>query len=266
MISHKKRILVAGGIEDMGRQVALDLAAHPIELIIVGDNEQQGQALCQEIMANSSLTHDDLFYYPADLSSEANVRELARELKRDFSHIDAMIITEGHIYPKKTVTEAGLDRNMVANYFSHYWLIQQCRPLLEGGRILLPASHPRIVNRSKVNLPTEQKKGRYRAMNMARQALVARVLLMRYLNQPLKKQNITINVFNPRMSNRLSLFLTSQAGEHINTASHLALGDDVEGLSGQFFDEMKTVKLSKNYSLLKADEFYQWSKEQNRRR
>lgn len=115
----------------MGRLVALDLAKHQIELIILGDDCIKGQELCNEIIASSSLTHDDLFYYHADLSSEANVRELARELKRDFSHIDAMIVTEGHIYPRKYVTDEGLDRNLVANYFSHYWLIQQFRPLLE---------------------------------------------------------------------------------------------------------------------------------------
>ncbi|ULG75113.1 SDR family NAD(P)-dependent oxidoreductase [Macrococcus brunensis] len=266
MSGRKKRILVAGGINGMGRLVALNLAEHQIELIILGDDAKIGQALCDEIIADSILTHDDLFYYHADLSSEAKVKELARELKRDFSHIDAMIITEGQIYPKQSLTAEGLDRNLVANYFSHYWLIQQFRPLLKGGRILLPASHPHIVNRSKVTLPTEQQTKRYRGIVAARQALVARILLMRYLNQPLKKQNITINVFNPRMSSRLSLFAANHSGEHIHTASQLALDDDVEGLTGQFFDNnKKIIKLSKNYSLLKADEFYKWSKEQNRR-
>ena len=133
--------LVTGSTDGLGREVARRLAAEGAHVIIHGRNVERGTAVVAEITSGGK---GSARFYQADLSSLAEVRRLASEIRRDYPRLDVLVNNAGVITQERTLSRDGHEMQFAVNYLAGYQLTYALLPLLETGR------SPRIVNVSSI--------------------------------------------------------------------------------------------------------------------
>lgn len=139
-VEGREVIMVTGSTGGLGRAVALMLAGPGTHIIVHGRNVERGQAVVQEAEAKGSTAR----FIQADLSSFAQVRELAAIVSRDYDRLDFLVnnagIGRGHDGAPREVSADGYELRFAVNYLSHFLLTRELLPLLRAG------APSRIVN------------------------------------------------------------------------------------------------------------------------
>lgn len=78
----------------------------------------------------------------ADLSSQADVRQLAAELRSRFDHLDILIHNAGAVFGGRTITADGAEMTVALNHLAPYLLTHEVWPLLKvrGARVVTLSS------------------------------------------------------------------------------------------------------------------------------
>src|SRR5262245_23273179 len=89
---HGKTILVTGSTDGVGRRVALELAAAGARVLVHGRNRQRGESV---LVAIGKTGGGKVAFYPADLSSLAEVRALAAAIASENPRLDVLVNNAG---------------------------------------------------------------------------------------------------------------------------------------------------------------------------
>ena len=133
-------VLITGSTSGLGREVARSLAAGGDHLIIHGRSEERGQALVEEINADSP---GSARFYRADFGSLAEVRGLAEAILRDYDRLDVLVNNAGILLvddPVRRLSQDGYELSFQVNYLAGYLLTDLLLPLLRE------SAPSRIVN------------------------------------------------------------------------------------------------------------------------
>src|SRR5262249_6194647 len=84
MRSEGKTILITGSTDGVGRRVALALAVEGAKVLVHGRDRERGESLLDEMRR---VGNEAAAFYPADLSSLAEVRRLAAAIPRDHDRL-----------------------------------------------------------------------------------------------------------------------------------------------------------------------------------
>lgn len=109
----KKVIVITGASDGIGKAAARALHADGHEVVLIGRSKDKTEAFARELGAA---------YYLADFSQLADVRKLARALKRDYKRIDVLANNAGGIFRERVVTKDGFERTFQVNYLAHFLL------------------------------------------------------------------------------------------------------------------------------------------------
>jgi NAD(P)-dependent dehydrogenase (short-subunit alcohol dehydrogenase family) len=135
---HGKVALVTGATSGIGEATARGLAAVGATVVVVGRNEERGQAAVERIRTSTGAPGLELLL--ADLSRQDDVRALASQVKDRFDRLDVLINNAGVDVGKRSVTADGLELTFAVNYLAPFLLTNLLLDMLE-------ASAPsRIVN------------------------------------------------------------------------------------------------------------------------
>lgn len=136
-----KTILVTGSTDGVGRRVALHLAERGAELLVHGRDRARGESLLAEMQAAGNAKGR---FYPADLSSLAEVRRLAKTVLDNHPRLDVVInnagLGGGPRRQQRDESRDGHELRFAVNYLAGFLLT---RLLLERLKTSAPA---RIVN------------------------------------------------------------------------------------------------------------------------
>ena len=100
-----KTALIAGGVKNLGAEIALALAALGANLALhYNSPSSKDEAAKLEKTLNSQHPNTKVKFYQADLTTEAAVNQLFNSAKKDFGKIDIVINTVGKVL-KKPITE-----------------------------------------------------------------------------------------------------------------------------------------------------------------
>lgn len=136
-----RKALVTGGSRGIGREISLDLARRGADVAInyVKDAESAGRT-AGEIRALGR----ECLVLRADVSDHAAVKELFRELRAGFRHIDFLVsnAVSGVLGPVDRIGRLGWERAMNTNARSFLLLMQQAVRLFpeSGGRAVAVSS------------------------------------------------------------------------------------------------------------------------------
>lgn len=144
-----KSAVVTGGTCGIGRQTALGLARLGARVVIVGRDAgrtQAAQAWLSERVAGAQIETE-----VADLSSVAQVRELARRLHTRCERLDVLVNNAGGLFPKFLRSADGLELTWALNHLGYFALTLELKPLLfatGGARVVNVVSklHKRAGN------------------------------------------------------------------------------------------------------------------------
>jgi len=243
-----KTVLVTGSTDGVGRYVAAKLAAAGAKVLIHGRDGGRGKALADEIRQEG---RGEAVFYQADLSSLAGARGLAEAVLADNTRLDIFISNAGigsqNDGPARQVSADGHELRFAVNYLAGFLLAYRLLPLLKASapsRIVNVASlgqHP--IDFEDVMIT----KG-YSGSRAYAQSKLSQIMFTIDLADELKGTGVTVNSLHPatymnttmvRAGGITPISTVEQGGEAI---LHLAVGDDMVGKSGLFFNGMSEAR------------------------
>jgi NAD(P)-dependent dehydrogenase (short-subunit alcohol dehydrogenase family) len=243
-----KTILITGSTDGVGRYVAARLAAAGAKVLIHGRDKTRAQTLADEIKRAGG---GEPIFYQADLSSLAAVRQLAQAVLADHARLDVFISNAGigsqNQGPERRTSADGYELRFAVNYLSGFLLAYLLLPRLK-------ASAPsRIVNvaslgQQPVDFDDVMITRGYSGGRAYAQSKLAQIMFTIDLAEELKGSGVTVNALHPatymnttmvRAGGITPVSTVEQGGEAI---LNLAVGDDVAGKSGLFFNGMRQAQ------------------------
>jgi NAD(P)-dependent dehydrogenase (short-subunit alcohol dehydrogenase family) len=243
-----KTVLVTGSTDGVGRYVAAKLAGAGAKVLIHGRDGGRGRALADEIRREG---RGEAVFYQADLSSLAGASGLAEALLADNKRLDIFISNAGigsqNDGPARQVSADGHELRFAVNYLAGFLLAYRLLPLLKASapsRIVNVASlgqHP--IDFDDVMIT----KG-YSGSRAYAQSKLSQIMFTIDLADELKGTGVTVNSLHPatymnttmvRAGGITPISTVEQGGEAI---LHLAVGDDMAGKSGLFFNGMNQAQ------------------------
>jgi len=257
-----KVCLVTGANSGIGKETALGLAKMGATVVMVCRDKQRGEAARIEIRRESGNDSVDLML--ADLSSQAQIRKLAKEFKDRYQRLDVLINNAGIGLAKRKENTDGIEMTFAVNHLACFLLTNL---LLER----LKASAPsRVVNVSsfahswinKINFEDLQGKQKFPPMQIYAQSKLAILMFSYELARRLAGTGVTVNAVNPGMVKTnlghevtgplitvrrliFSNFLAITPEEGAQTSIYLASSPEVEGVTGKYFSKQRPKRSSK---------------------
>jgi len=243
-----KTVFITGSTDGVGRYVALRLAAAGAGVLIHGRDVARAKLLSDEIKRAGG---SEPAFYQADLSSLADVRELAAAVLADNQRIDVFVSNAGigsqNEGPARQISRDGHELRFAVNYLAGFLLARLLLPRLKASapsRIVNVASlgqHP--IDFDDVMIT----KG-YSGSRAYAQSKLSQIMFTIDLAEELKGSGVTVNSLHPatymnttmvRAGGITPMSTVEQGGDAI---LHLVLGDDVTDKSGLFFNGMNEMR------------------------
>jgi NAD(P)-dependent dehydrogenase (short-subunit alcohol dehydrogenase family) len=245
-----KTCIVTGANSGLGKETALALAEMKANVVMVCRNKEKGDAVRAEISKKSRNESVDLLL--CDLSSLAEVRTLAAEVRNRYGNIHVLVNNAG-LFSFSGRTDDGFETTFAVDYLAPFLLTNL---LLD----LLKASAPsRIVNVSSVghfnghiDLDAVRKGGVATGWGAYSNSKLALVMFTYELSRRLQGTGVTANCLHPgtvathilRLPPAITRPFLKSAKEGAETAIYLASSPEVETVTGKYFDDKKEKRSS----------------------
>lgn len=252
-----KICMVTGATDGIGLVTARELAAMGAAVILVGRNRAKGEAVVNAIKTATGNPAVELLV--ADLSAQAEVRQLAADFKAKHDRLHVLVNNAGAIFMSRQETGDGIEFTFGLNHLNYFLLTHL---LLDVIKASAPA---RIVNvssdahvRGHINFADLEGKRRYSGFRAYSQSKLANVLFTYELARRLEGTHVTANVLHPgfvrtkfghnnnwlvrnftRVFQRIT-GISVEAGAQ--TSIYLASSPEVEGMTGQYFVKKKAIR------------------------
>ncbi len=253
-------VVITGATQGIGKVTALELARLGAEVTIVARSAERGQAVVDEIRAQTGNPRVELLV--ADLSLLVQVRRVAGELAARHPKIDVLINNAGAINMVRKITSEGFETTFVTNHLGYFLLTELLLPRLEAAGT--PERKARIVNvasnahtRARLDMDDLQLEKSYAGFHAYSNSKLMNLLFTFELARRLEGKNVVANCLHPgvvatgfgkndpgwfRFIVKLGkpFLLTPEKGAR--TSIYLASSPEVEGVSGKYFDRQKPAR------------------------
>lgn len=253
-----KYCLVTGATSGIGKEIALGLAKMGATVVLAGRSRERCELAINEIRGKIN-DGSKVSYHVADLSSQASIRQLAKEYADNHERLDVLVNNAGIFLAKRTTTVDGIEYTFAVNHLAPFLLTALLIDLIKA------SSPSRIVTTSSVAHRSAQidfddiqfEKRSYNGIKAYAQSKLANILFTKELAERLEGTGVSANCFHPggvrtnlaQGSNpwyyRLvwsaaGLFLLSPE-KGADTGLYLASSPDVGEVSGKYFVKRKQV-------------------------
>lgn len=248
-------ILITGATDGIGKLTALKLAKQKARLIIHGRNKEKLDKVADELSAESG--NDNIDSAAFDLSSLEEVKKMAEYVNSSYSSLKVLINNAGVGYSDPRYSRDGYELRFAVNYLAPFILTQS---LL---RLLIKSAPSRIVNVSsvgqrKLNFDDIMMKKDFNSARAYSQSKLALIMYTIELAERIKDQNITVNALHPGTlldTNMVRNAGMSPWGDPETGAGaevYLAVSEELEGVTGKYFDVKKEAKADNQAYDIKA--------------
>lgn len=252
-----KICMVTGATSGLGKVTAQVLAEKGAQVIIVARNQERGQATLDEIKAHTG--NSSVVLMLADFSSQASIRQLAQNFKKQYSRLDVLVNNAGAMNMQRIVTVDGFENTFATNHLGYFLLTNL---LLD---ILKTSAPSRIINvssnaseRGKIHFEDLQGEKRYNGATAYSQSKLANILFTVALAKRLQGTRVTVNAVHPgpavtgfgmnnnplwRILFRLVYLVIGISPERgAETQIYLATSPEVANITGKYFEKKKPVE------------------------
>jgi len=253
-----KVCLVTGATSGIGLVTARELARRGARVILVARNPARAEVFVAQIRAETGSQEVETLL--ADLSSQRQVRDLARQFLERHARLDVLINNAGGIWLKRELTEEGVERTVAVNHLAYFLLTQL---LLDTIRASAPA---RIVNvasaaHCKATLDFDDLAGErdYSGWKQYCRSKLMNLLFSYELARRLAGTGITVNAVHPgwvatgfagnngwkgRLWRGVARLFALSPEQGARTVLHLATSLEVAGVTGRYFVRERAVPSS----------------------
>lgn len=253
-----KICMVTGANSGIGKATALGLASIGATVVMVCRSQERGEAALAEIKQKS--INERIFLLLADLGSQAAIRRLAEDFKKQFSALHVLINNAGIIPRKRQVTVDGFETQFAVNHLAPFLFTNLLLDILKSSapaRIVIVSSD--MHRGATIDFDDLQSVGSYRAVRVYAETKLANVLFTYELARKLQGTKVTANCLHPGMVATKLLadgigiprpltpttkLIGSSPEKGAETSIYLAASPEVEGVSGKYFVRQKPVESS----------------------
>jgi predicted dehydrogenase/NAD(P)-dependent dehydrogenase (short-subunit alcohol dehydrogenase family) len=207
---HPRVTLITGPTSGLGRAVALELAKHGHQLVLLGRNAVKLESVSNECIALGAPTPVTLV---ADMSSQADVRRAAAEFLATGLPLHVLLHNAGMVNQHRRLTVDGIEETFAVHYVSAFLLTRLLvEKLVESkpAMIIHTASDIYPMGRPKFD-DVHAKKGFFNPLGWYAASKIALVSLTKMLSERLSSHGVSVNVYNPGM-NYTNLGLSNNSG------------------------------------------------------
>jgi NAD(P)-dependent dehydrogenase (short-subunit alcohol dehydrogenase family) len=244
--------VVTGTTHGIGRVTGRALAKAGYTVVMLCRDHDA--ALREQQAIRAELPRAAIHAIRCDLSSLTSVREGAQEVRRQFDRIALLINNAGTVSTRHRMSADGFELTFATNHLGPFLLTRLLlERLADNARVVTVSS--RVHYQGKLNLAqVTNPSARYDARAAYAQSKLANVLHTFALARRLATTGITANCLHPGVvaTNLLPRWLRIikplisrpifDAERGARTTLHLALSDDVAGVSGHYFDENQAIQ------------------------
>jgi len=268
--------MITGATAGIGELTALELAKRGAIVVIVSRSRERCENTVGRIQQETNNSQID--YLVADLSSLAQIRQVAEDFKGRYQRLDVLVNNAGAFFMRRHENVDGFEMTFALDHLSYYLLTLLLLDLLEDSA---PA---RIINVSsdvhqggRINFDDLNAEKKFSGWKAYSQAKLANVLFTYELDRHLKGKGITSNALHPGFiasqfaKNNGALSRAAMSVVHLiaktpqqgaRTSVYLASSADVEGVSGKYFVDEKPARSSPiSYDRSVAERLWQVSAE-----
>src|SRR4051794_10476903 len=191
-----KTVLVTGGTGGIGRATAAGLAALGARVAITGRDLARTRAAAADIAAATGNSAVDAF--AADMSSQAEVRRLAREVLATYPRLDVLVNNVGGFWSTRRVTSDGLEHTFAVNHLAGFLLTDLLLGRLKASapaRIVTVSSGAHAMGR--IDFDDLQGVRGYSGQRAYNQSKLANVMFTYELARRLEGSAVTVTVLHP---------------------------------------------------------------------
>lgn len=269
-----KICMVTGATSGMGLITAEALAHKGARVIVVGRNPEKCEQTVKQI--KNKTGNSQLDFIIADLSSQEEIRKLAKDFKSKYSELHVLVNNAGGFFIDRQISADDIEMTFALDHLSYFLLTNLLLDVLKN------SAPSRIVNVSsaehlRVKFDPNKLQGEkiYNGWSSYCQSKLANILFTYELSRRLSGTGVTVNVLHPgfvktnigKNNGILAKFLVPvmhlkaiTPEEGAKTCIHLASSYDVNRISGKYFDKMKIAKSSPDsYNLKNAKQLWEIS-------
>lgn len=274
---NEKICLVTGANSGIGFETAKALCLKDYQLIMVCRNREKAEIAKEKILKSYPAAKIACAF--ADLSSQKQIRDMAKAITKQFPKIDVLINNAGSWFSEFGLTEDGIERQWAINHLSPFLLTHLLLPSL------LKAEEPRIINvssdshfKGKIHFEDVNLRHRYHGLRAYAQSKLANVMFTFEFNRRNPNKPFLINAVQPGLvktdigikhtiSFHALMWKIRRLGgvspeKGAATPIYLASSEEVPPISGAYWDDCQTKKAAKRaYSEYDAKKLWQLSQE-----
>jgi NAD(P)-dependent dehydrogenase (short-subunit alcohol dehydrogenase family) len=247
-------VLITGGTGGIGKTTAIGVARLGARVGITGRDRARAEAAAADIRAASGNPSIDA--YAADLSAQAEVRRLAREVLDTYPRLDVLVNNVGGFWAHRHITADGLEHTFALNHLAPFLLTNLLWDRLVASapaRVVTVSSGAQAMGR--IDFDDLQGERRWSGQRAYNQSKLANVMFTYELARRLDGSGVTATVLHPGVVrtafgaedparwHRVFLplvrpFLKSPA-RGAATPIYLASSPKVAGVTGRYFANRK---------------------------
>jgi len=242
-------ILVTGSTSGIGRETARQLARLGEHVIVHGRDARRLREAAEDIRRDTGSAVDTVL---ADLSSQAQVRQMAADISDRFGRLDVLINNAGVYMIRRHVTEDGYEETFAVNVLAPFLLTQLLLPLLEASapaRIVNVSSSAHQAARAVEfdNLSGERHYLGYEAYALSK---LGELLLTYEQAERLDPARITSNALHPgdistKMLHKGFGFGGRPVEDGARTPVYCAVAKELAGVTGRYYVDMEPRESSR---------------------
>ena len=253
-----KICLITGATSGIGLVTAQALAQRGATVVVVARNPNRGAAVVARIIQETGNEAIELL--TADLSSQAQITQLAQTVQRRFDRLDVLVNNAGAMFTQRQISVDGIEMTFALNHLGYFLLTHLLLALLQAtgaARIVNVASNAHWPGR--IHFDDIQGEHRYGGWRAYCQSKLANVLFTYELASHLVGTDVTANVLHPGfvatnfgMYNtgvlprliRIGQMFALSPTRGAETTIYLATASEVADLTGLYFVKKRAVRSS----------------------
>lgn len=258
-----KDVLVTGGTNGIGKQVATELARLGAQVFVAGRDQGKIDATVNEVAAATGNT--SVVGLKADLSTLAGVRKLTSDYRARSSRLDVLVNNAGALHTDRVLTSDGIERTFALNHLAYFELTRSLEDLLRASapsRVINVASG--LHAKGEIHWEDVGLASGYAPLKAYAQSKLANVMFSFEMADRLSGSGVTVNAMhpgmvasgfgknNPGLVGRVTALVLGiaqrlfgvDARQGADTVIYLATAAEVHCVTGKYFHRRQAVDAS----------------------
>ncbi len=191
-----KTILITGASTGIGKAGALELGRRGWKVFVHARSEARGKPVLDEL--KQAAPNADFSLVTGDVSSMAEVKSLAEQVKAQTKTLDVLWNNAGLLMDERKVSVDGWEMTMAINHLAPFVLTRELLPLIEQtqGRIITTSSGAHQMGTFNWDDWMDEKSA-YSSFKAYSKSKLANILFTRELARRVTSKGITAHCFHP---------------------------------------------------------------------